>query len=413
VLTADLVTARRRGDELRLIPVDDERRARIATLAAAFSDVARAHIGSTRRELDDAFEARASDADVPGGDRRLIGAVQKLVQDGCTFEEPDAETAATLRREIFRRAAAARRKATPTAPFDRDALLEAAARERGTTPEAIDAGLYADRPARQRLLAFAARPPATLAAGFALAEAQAVLLRATRVTANVRARDAGTYRHLFRTLKFLRLLPVVTATKDGGYIITLDGPLSLFQSGTRYGLQLGLALPVIAACDRWSIEADVRWGVDRRPLHFRAAGAAVLSDAAVPALPDELSAFVAAFERLDSGWLIEREPAVLDLPGAGVCVPDLAFVRAADGARVHFELLGFWSREAVWRRVELVRAGLPHRILFAVSKALRVGEAVLDDTPTAALYVFTRVIGAKQVLDRLEQLAASEAPDGP
>jgi predicted nuclease of restriction endonuclease-like RecB superfamily len=410
VLTADLVTARRRGDELRLIPVDDERLARIAALAAAFSDVARAHVGSTRRELDDAFEARAAGADMPGGDRRLIGAVQKLVQDRCTFEEPDTEAAATLRREIFRRAAGARRAATPAAPFDREALLEAAARERGTTGAALDAGLYADRPARQRLLAFEGRAPAHVAAGFALAEAQAVLLRATRVTSNVRARDAGTYRHLFRTLKFLRLLPVVTATQDGGYSITLDGPLSLFQSGTRYGLQLGLALPVIAACDRWSIEADLRWGSDRRPLRFRAAGAAVATSETVPpSLPDELAAFVAAFERLESDWRVEREPAVLDLPGAGVCVPDLAFVRARDGARVHFELLGFWSREAVWRRVELVRAGLPHRILFAVSKTLRVGEAVLDDTPTAALYVFTRVIAAKQVLDRLEQLAAPGA----
>ena len=92
-----------------------------------------------------------------------------------------------------------------------------------------------------------------------------------------------------------------------------------------------------------------------------------------------------------------------------MCVPDLAFVRARDGARVHFELLGFWSREAVWRRVDLVRAGLPHRILFAVSKSLRVGEAVLDETPTAALYVFARVIAAKQVLDRIEQLADAPA----
>ena len=128
----------------------------------------------------------------------------------------------------------------------------------------------------------------------------------------------------------------------------------------------------------------MRWGADRRPLRFRIgrrAPSTIANDAAAPSLPDELAAFVTAFERLESGWRVDREPAVLDLPGAGVCVPDLAFVRARDGARVHFELLGFWSREAVWRRVELVRAGLPHRILFAVSKGLRVGEAVLDDTP--------------------------------
>jgi uncharacterized protein len=415
VLTADLVTTRRRGDELRLIPVDDDRRARIAVLAAAFSDIARRHVGSTRQQLDDALDEGAAGADLPQPDRRLIAAVQKLVQDGCSFEEPDADTATAVRRDVFRRAAAARRAASASAPYDRAAVLEAAARERGTTAAEVEAGLYADRPARQRLAAFAGRPPAAVAAGFALAEAQAVLLRASRVTAVVQARDAGTYRALFRSLKFLRLLPVVTAAAEGGYSIGLDGPLSLFQGSTRYGLQLGLALPAIAACDRWSIEADVRWGIDRRPLRFRI-GAVAPAETVAPAdtvaaplpLPDELAAFVSAFERLDSGWRIDQTPAVLDLPGAGMCVPDLAFVRARDGARVHFELLGFWSREAVWRRVELVRAGLPHRILFAVSKGLRVGEAVLDETPTAALYVFSRVIAAKQVLDRIERLAAED-----
>jgi len=412
VLTADLVTARRRGDELRLIPVDLHRRARIETLAAAFTDIARAKVGSTRQQLDAALDEGAAGADLPSPDRRLIAAVQKLVYDGCSFEEPDAETAAALRREIFRRAATERRAASPSAPFDRGALLEAAARERGTTAAVVEAGLYGDRPARQRLLAFAGRPPGMLAAGFELAEAQAVLLRATRVTASVRSRDAGTYRQLFRTLKFLRLLPVVETAAEGGYRITLDGPLSLFQGGTRYGLQLGLALPAIAGCDSWSIEADVRWGADRRPLRFRVGGGALQTAATeAPSLPDELAAFVTAFERLGSEWRVDREPAVLDLPGAGMCVPDLAFVRARDGARVHFELLGFWSREAVWRRVELVRAGLPHKILFAASKGLRVGEAVLDETPTAALYVFARVIAAKQVLDRIERLA--DAAPGP
>ena len=152
----------------------------------------------------------------------------------------------------------------------------------------------------------------------------------------------------------------------------------------------------------------MRWGGDRRPLRFRIGGGALTIEGdEPPPLPDELAAFVTAFDRLQSGWRIDRESTVLDLPGAGVCVPDLAFVRDRDGARVHFELLGFWSREAVWRRVELARAGLPHRILFAVSKTLRVGESVLDETPTAALYVFARVIGAKQVLERIEQLAAA------
>ena len=407
MLTAELVGARRRGDELRLAPTDDLRRERIAVLAAALTARARAEIGNVRDDVEEALRQTAAALE-EGGDRRLCAAVGKLVRDGLRFEETATSDATELRRELFTRAAAARR-AAGAAPFDRAAFLDGFARVRATTPPALESALYADRPGAQRLLAVEVPAPALLAAGFTIHEAQAVLLRATKVVAEVETGDAALYRRLFRSLKFLRLLPVITRFDQarGGYRVEMDGPLSLFQGGNRYGLSLALALPAIAACERWSIEADVRWGAERRPLRFRLAGE-TSSAVATPGdeLPDELATFVAAFERAASGWQIDRAPAILDLPGAGLCVPDLCFVRAADGLRVHFELLGFWSREAVFRRIDLVRAGLPHRILFAASKSLRVGEALLDDAQTAALYVFSRVLNVRTILDHLERIAA-------
>ena len=402
MLTADLVTVRRRGDELRLGAADEAREGQIRAIAAAMLDEARAHVGHTREDVEQALREIA---DAFPEDRRLAAAVGKLVRDGLRFQESDAAAAADLRRDLFRRATAARR----AGHFDRGGLIAETAAARGTSAEAVDEGLFGDRPGAQRLLAIEAPSPAALAAGFGLAEAQAVLLRATKVVADVRAADAGTYRRLFRMLKFLRLLPLITRAPDGhGLRVEIDGPLSLFQASAKYGLQLALALPVIAACDAWSIDADVRWGVDRRLLRFRLAGRGAAAQADVP-LPDELAAFVAAFAKAETGWRIDLEPAVLDLPGAGLCVPDLAFTRAADGARVFFELLGFWSREAVFRRIDLVRAGLPHKILFAASKTLRVSEALLDESPTAALYIFTRVLSVRAVLDHLRALADGDA----
>ncbi len=410
MLTADLVATRRRGGELRLTPTDDLRRERIAALAAALTARARAEIGNLRDDVEEALRqtATALQESEEGGDRRLCAAVGKLVRDGLRFEETDAGDATLLRRELFTRAAGARR-ASGEAPFDRAAFLDGFARGRGTTAPALEAALYADRPGAQRLLAVEVPAPALLAARFEISEAQAVLLRATKIVAEVEAGDAALYRRLFRALKFLRLLPVISRLeKRGGYRVEMDGPLSLFQSGGRYGLSLALALPAIAACGRWTIDADVRWGAERRPLRFRLAGdTSAALEAPGDAFPDELATFVGAFERAASGWQIDRAPAILDLPGAGLCVPDLCFVRTADGARVHFELLGFWSREAVFRRIDLVRAGLPHKILFAASKSLRVGEALLDDTPSAALYVFSRVLNVRTILDHLERIAAT------
>ena len=399
MLTADLANVRRRGEELRLVPLDESARARVEALATAYREIARAGVGQPREDV----EASLRDLEVPPAERRLAAAVLKLVRDGCVFEEANAVDAAALRRALFRRASAARRAGA----FDRAALLAATATERELPVADVERGLFADRAGALRLVAVEAPAPATLAAGFELAQAQAVLLRAVSLTATVRARDAATYRRLFHRLKFLRLLPTITPLAEGGYRLDIDGPFSLFQAVTKYGLQLGLALPAIAECDAWTLDADVRWGVERRPARFRLEGraAARADDLDRPALPPELAAFVAAFEKLGSAWRVDRNPAVLDLPGAGLCVPDLAFERA-DGVRVHLEVLGFWSREAVWRRVDLVRAGLPQRILFAVSRDLRVSEEVLDAAETAALYVFTRVLGARAVLGRLDALAA-------
>jgi hypothetical protein len=68
-------------------------------------------------------------------------------------------------------------------------------------------------------------------------------------------------------------------------------------------------------------------------------------------------------------------------------------------------VLGFWSRDAVWKRVELVQAGLPQKILFAVSSRLRVSEAVLDDDLPGALYVYKGAMSAAQIEKKLDALA--------
>ncbi len=92
----------------------------------------------------------------------------------------------------------------------------------------------------------------------------------------------------------------------------------------------------------------------------------------------------------------------------GLSIPDLVFERRPpDGPseRVYLEVMGYWSRAAVWKRVELVRAGLDERILFAVSAKLRVSEDVLDDDLPGALYVYKHALSARAIAERLEKLA--------
>ncbi len=170
MLTADLASVRRRGDELRLVTVDARGRARIEALAGAYREIACAAVGRAREDVEAGFR----ELEIPAAERRVAAAVLKLVRDGCVFEEASGQDATTLRRTLFQRASAARRAGA----FERGAVVEALAAERETSAAAIDQGLFADRAGAQRLLAVQAPAPAELADGFELAQAQAVLLKA-------------------------------------------------------------------------------------------------------------------------------------------------------------------------------------------------------------------------------------------
>jgi predicted nuclease of restriction endonuclease-like RecB superfamily len=407
VLTADLVTVRRRGEDLRLVPLDDDDKARAEALAADYLAAARAHVGRTRQELEAAWQA----VPVTAREQRLAAGVRKLVSDRCVFATDATVDSVALRAELFHAAASLRRGLAAGVDFDRAAVIAAVAARRTISPGVIDASLYADLHGAERLDAVQSLDPAALAARFDLAQAQGVLLRAVRVVAEVRATEAARYRALFGKLKFLRLLHTITPAGKDGYRIEIDGPFSLFQSVTRYGLQLGLALPAIVECDRWQLEADVLWGRERKPLRFRwngqtpggAADGAPTGWAA--ALPDEVAGLLAGVNALEGPWRATPSNEIFSLPGVGLCVPDLEFRNAASGARAFLEVLGFWSRQAVWRRIDLVRGGLSQPIVFAISKQLRVSEEALDQELPSALYVYARAMNARAVVARVAAVA--------
>ena len=415
MLTADLVNARRRCNVLHVTALDEEARVRAASLAELFLGLARDHVGRTREELEEAWAA----VEVDARDRRLADGLQKLVEDRCALDAEAAFDPEALRRDLFLRAAAARREGT----FDRARILDEVARERVRAAENLERDLYADLREAQVLRGIAPTTAALLVEAYDLGQAQAVLLRAVRVRVTVACATPGAYRALFQKLKFLRLLHTISANEEGGYRIDIDGPYSLFDAVTKYGLQLALALPVIREAEQWTLEADIRWGKERLPLVFRLEGGQRKprrqrrppgdDDASAPpvpldesALPDEVAALLRGLRALDTPWTVAPAAAILDLPGVGLCVPDLVFRHRASGTIVHLEILGFWSRAAVWRRVDLVEQGLGGKIVFAVSQRLRVSEDVLGEDHPGALYVYKGVMNARAVLAKVETVAA-------
>jgi len=411
VLTADLVRVRRVKDELKLVKIKPAARADAEALAQRYCTLAESVIGGSRSEL---LEALAS-VPVAARDAKLGSGLSKLVLDRCDFETKLDTDPGELRHRVFVQAAAARQQAGKGGHLDRDAFLERMAQEEQVSPEALEHLLYADLKENQNLLTFDRVDGAALLELYELSSEQAVLLKAQRVVVVVHESSPAAYRRFFRKLKFLRLLHRAERLPTGAYQIEVDGPFSLFSAVTKYGLSLAMLMPTLRETERFSLSATLRWGKERLPLRFALEGGTQTKSRARGAatLPDEVAALLKSFPKHAGPWKAKVATRIFSLPGVGVLVPDLTFTHSELGHEVQLEVLGYWSREAVFRRVDLIEAGAEAPFLFAVPARLRVSEEVLPKTLPASLYVYKGVIRPKAVRQRLDALAEQASGSSP
>lgn len=396
MLTADLVRVRKKGTELSVSELGDKLRPRALELAEDYIALAEAHVGATRAELEEAWEG----VKVSASERKIALGLCKLVEDRIAFDVQSEPAPSVLRSEVFLAAAEVRKNLSEGEQFARAPLLLEHANRYGMVLETLERGLYADLRSAQILTDFSSITATRLVASYDLAQKQAVLLKAESIVATVRCRDPYAYRALFRKLKFFRLMHRIEPQAEG-YRIVIDGPFSLFGASTKYGLELALSLPALLACDHYDITAQLRWGKERARLTFTLQGEGKGQEQAPLRLPDEVETFFAKFQALESPWQAQVSSDILEVRGAGLCVPDLRFVHSETGEVCYLEVLGYWSRDAVWKRVELCERGLRERVIFAASSRLRVSEEVLDESAPSQLYMYKGVLSAKEVLSRL------------
>ena len=105
VLTADLVTARRRGSELSLTRIDDDVRRRAESLADQMISMIQEHAGLAREELD----AALATIDAEPRDQRLKDGLLKLLDDRCEWAAKGEVDPESLRSELFALAARAQK----------------------------------------------------------------------------------------------------------------------------------------------------------------------------------------------------------------------------------------------------------------------------------------------------------------
>ncbi len=398
MLTGDLVRASVKDSKVKpgFISLDKPSvRERVEQVLGCIDGAA----GLRRGEIDEQLKELLGD----GVDQKLFLGLAKLTFDQCEFATQSPIPPRELRQKVWLESA--RRGPLSVVAVEgantAAAVFASVAAELGADPDTLADALYADQPAEQRLVTLSGLDAAGLVGRYNLALVQALLFSAAHVDIRLVSPTPPDARQLLRAVKFQQLCFVATRD-EADLCLRLDGPASLFSQTTRYGLSLAKFLPTLVLQPRWSLRAVVavkRW----KPTLELDQDTGLVSHARDVGRYETREAewFAERFAALESGWTLERDPMPLSQGGEGVVVPDFTFRK---GRRVaHLEILGFWRKGTIERRLSLLKKHGPKNLVLAVSKRYCTEKAA--ELPEQVVS-FAEVIPAKQVLERVEAVAS-------
>lgn len=184
------------------------------------------------------------------------------------------------------------------------------------------------------------------------------------------------FRQLFRAVKFHRLIGSIRNVDGTSYTLHLDGPLSLFSSTQKYGLQLALFLPVLLHCKAFDLVAKVRWGTQKTEKTFALSATdglrTHLADFGVHT-PREVKLFEENFRANVADWAISDDPHPIPVEGT-TWVPDFTLTHTPSGKQVFVEVVGFWRKVDIEQHYKRLKRAIPGKFVLVVSEAYRADE---------------------------------------
>ena len=412
MLTRDLIRAREVGDRIEPSFLNVERKDLVEAARDLGEIVAMAvRERWTRAALEEAVDLRAS----AHRSRKALAGLARLILADAEFEPQSGLDPALVRSKVFAYAQqigplAVDPAPSPHNPFERPTALDVyahVAAELGCAPDDLERALYADLRDHHQLIAAPVPEATALLHRYNVALVQGILLRATEVRVTLAAPTVPRVRQLLRYAKFHQLM--VRATRDDGDLhLVLDGPASVLSQSTRYGMQLAQFFPsILLQTGAWRFEARLLWGpggdVRTLELNHQAKLKSHLPDTGAWQTPEQ-KMFAERWEALgDTGWTMTDQTTPMVLDHKAVLLPDFTFTK--DGRTAHLDIVGFWRKEWLARRLEALRHDTPGNYVLAISKRLGADEDATLDLP-GEIIPFGQIVPAKAVLDAISRVAS-------
>lgn len=283
---------------------------------------------------------------------------------------------------------------------------------RDVEPVHICQGLYADLKENRILTSFDSPTPEALLHRYNLSQVQGIFYKASHVVMHLHRNDPGEYKLMFKYLKLFRLMTYIEGEADQGFTITIDGPASLFDTSTRYGVDIAKLIPAILHVTRWQLTAQLQWKnpytKTAQEKSFSLTDSCDLVSHYPPGKPyDSMleQAFAEKWAQLKTqgktDWQLEREVDLVPIPGS-VMIPDFRLVHP-DGRTYLLEIVGYWRPEYLRKKFYQASQAQQKNLILAVSERLNLEKAGVEphSVPTNTIW-FKDKLQPKAVLKALE-----------
>ncbi len=361
--------------------------------------------GLTKAHVDE----NMSELEAKYTDYKLVRGICHLLEKRCIYASPsnfcshsqnnDNPTSAVhFRRKIFEESS---QVGYPITEYERKSILQKIASKYNLSIDELEIAMWSDLDKNKDLKNFDSLSPLQLIAWYNLSLLQTLLLSCVKLEFTVYG--GLTWKKILRRVKQLGLMYFLHYgsnnfesdsnghTKDNkhlevdkknnkGITCTVDGPLNIVKMTDRYGMAMAKLIPLIIFTEKWSIDAVIlRKSIsgikktysfhlsntdkdvplfDASNIHFQPE---VTSE---PRLSFNLYSlddfdsnvekkFMDKFVEFSIGWKLIREPDPLILSDGKAFIPDFVFEKY--GIKVYLEIVGFWTKEYLKRKLEKIK----------------------------------------------------------
>ncbi len=368
MLTKDLLRYRNLSGYARPMFIAPDDRS-LLELSGRMLEIYRNSIDVPRSDLQDALQSVVNSH----RDLKLSRGLLKLLDDRCKYsgsfdgEYPENRKRLFLAANAHLTACAAD---LPAADFRTEVFRLA-----GENLTHMYGNIYADLPDYERLLEVPDWTPEILLERYNIALAQSLVLYATSLTVTLEEADGPRMRRCFKYLKFFRLLADVS--KSGSWHdsipssvqLKIDGPASILDGGSKYGLQLASFLPAVFQLTHWKVSCELNLSGKKMKLN--------LTDSAHlnPRfghfgiyVPEEVRMFAKLFQERCPEWILSSDCPFLKGKGQQFIFPDMLFTRGETS--ISLELFHKWHMRQLPERLDFLSEHGKDNLLIGVDRSI-------------------------------------------